>query len=138
MATVEDAGARWIVPSPVPEFEYTAYTVSGGDTIGVGLTNHYVVFEDTSKLKIEFQVIKSTGTWEYGEYSYHFTSPQGFVFRYDKHPERWFEQQHGTDCHVHDGHPKSKKHMFPTPIVELDFVIDRVIHYQHTGEFVRA
>src|SRR5437773_9172665 len=101
MATVEDSGARWIVPSPVPEFEYTAHTINRVDAIGVGLTGHYVMFEDTSKLNIEFQAIKSTGTWEYGEYSYHFSSPQGFVFRYDKHPEPWFETKYGTDCHVH-------------------------------------
>ena len=79
-----------------------------------------------------------SGVKNCGEYSYHFSSPQGFVFRYDKHPEPWFETKYGTDCHVHDGRPKSKRHMFPTPTVELDFVIDKVIHFQQTGEFVHA
>lgn len=138
MAMVEDAGARWIVPA-VPEFEYTAHVGDDGETIGLGLTNHYVSFEDTSKLKIEFQAVRTsaTSTWAYGHYSYHYIGRFGFVFRYDKHSEPWFEKKYGTDCHVHDGHPKSRRHMYPTPPVELDTVMDAAIAFQNTGAFVR-
>jgi hypothetical protein len=138
MAEVDDAGGRWIVPGPVPDFVVSPATTGATDTVTVSLDSHYVVFDDHSKLKIEFDAVKSHSTWEYTSYSYHYASPQGFVFRYDKHPEKWFEQKYGTDCHVHDGHPKRKRNMHPTPTVELDEVLDAVIAFQQTGEFIRA
>ena len=76
------------------------------------------------KLDVEFSALwLPDGGFDYETYGYHLSKPGvPRVWRYDKHRERKFEEQFGTDCHVHNEDGTVE----PTGTVELDEVIVRV------------
>jgi hypothetical protein len=133
-ATIASAGAYW---TSGPSWELFPATVAARETTVVRLKNDdYVTFyEDNSRLKIEFTAHSGPAGWEYTEYSYQYEqSNNTMIFRFDKHHGPTFEQQHGTDCHVHVGahHDRDKK---PTRPVDLSDVIAEVRSYQTTGSY---
>lgn len=132
METVESAGAHWRDRAS-PDFKYPAFTVSGVDVEGVSLAAHYIAFPDGGRMKIEFEAMPdpATGEWNYRSYSYNYLAPTGFVFRFDNHPEQWFEKKYGTTCHVHYGH----KQKDPTEAIELDAAVDEAVTYVNTHTF---